>query len=137
MESICFLNLYKQIIVNRNLSHVSISVNEIIKIIHFLLSFVNEHVSILYLLFNISSAHLTSKCFFSKFFDIERSNNGVIKLKPFSIIFSFSDERVIVTTVCMTNMNHHPLQCVIIIRVRNCLFVFESVWVLLLSKILL
>ena len=102
-----------------------------------LLSFIKQHVGIFYFFFDFESANLSSKCFFSELPNIETSDCRIIEFIPFSISFSLLNERVVMSTICIANVDGDSLEDVIIVGIWKNIFFIELVRVFLLPQILL
>ena len=99
---------------------------------NFLLSLVNHHVSILYLLSELWHSYLTSVRLLCHFLDLKVSNIWVVKFIPFaspSILYNW----VIMSTISMTDMYNKSFQNIFVVCAVKLFFLFDCFWALLLS----
>ena len=102
-------------------------------VFQFFLSFVEQHVGVLYFLLYLESSHFPTKRLLGQLPWVEASDGCVVELIPFSILSPLLDERIIVATISIADMNGNSLQDIIVVGVGEDVLFVKLVRVLLLS----
>ena len=83
--------------------------------VDFLDSFVDEKISVLDFLFTFQSARLSAKCFIIEVLNVEFPDDSIIKLKPSFFSTSFLNQRIVMPTVRIPNMNNNTFELVLVV----------------------
>lgn len=101
----------------------------------FLLSLVYKHISIFNPLFLIVSTRLPSKRLIREILNIKIPNNSIIKFIPFGRN-SILNERIVMPTICRSNMHNNSFQDIVVILYSFVLLIFYGFGIFLLAEVL-
>lgn len=83
--------------------------------VDFLDSFVDEKIGVLDFLFTFQTASLPTKGFIIEVFNVKFPDDSIIKLKPPFFSTSFLNQRVVMPTVRIPNMNDNTFELVLVV----------------------
>jgi hypothetical protein len=100
-----------------------------------ILAFVDQHISIFDLLFGLVATIFATEGLLADIVYAEITNHSVIELVPL-ICSAILDVGVVVTAVCVANVNHNTLKDIMIVVIRLELLLFNCFGVFLLAQVL-
>jgi hypothetical protein len=83
--------------------------------VDFLYSFVDEKIGVLDFFFTLQSTSLSPKGLIIEVFDVEFPDNGIIEFEPSFFSTSLLNQRVVMPTVRIPNMDNNALELILVV----------------------